>query len=134
MFDLPYATHRWIIEPVSDSTHVRRFLINRFLNFTKQIRKSSKFVTNMILRTIQYDVKSVTGYNLRRIMLETGKTTIDQLNNVGINSIEYQPVRNEDKWKISVIKECIDVKFGRLEIDGFSFEELEEISSHLCVS
>ena len=59
-------------------------------------------------------------------MLETGKTNID--------SIEYQPVRNEDKWKISVIKECIDVKFGWLEIDEFLFEELEEISSHLCVS
>ena len=49
MYDLPYATHRWIIEPVSDSTHVRCILINRFLNFLKQIKKSSKIVTNMLL-------------------------------------------------------------------------------------
>ena len=134
MFDLPYATHIWLIEPVSDSTHVQRLLVNRFLNFIKQIEKSSKFVTKMLLRTIKTSVKSVTGYNLRRIMLELGKTNIDQLNNVGIDNIEYQPVKNEDKWKISVLKECIDVKHGRMNIDGFTSEELEEIVSHLCVS
>ena len=88
----------------------------------------------MLLRTIQNNVRSVTGYNLRRIMLETGKTNVDQLNDVGIENIEYHPVSAEDKWKILVIKECIDVKYGRLNIDGFSSEELEEISSHLCIS
>ena len=134
MYDLPYTTHRWLIEPVSDSTHVRRVLLNRFLNFIKQIQKSNKFVTSMLLRTIQNNVRSVTGYNLRRIMLETGKTNVDQLNDVGIENIEYHPVSDEDKWKILVIKECIDVKYGRLNIDGFSSEELEEISSHLCIS
>ena len=88
----------------------------------------------MLRRTIQNNVRSVTGYNLRRIMLESGKNNVDQLKDVGINNIEYHPVSNDDKWKIKVIKECIDVKFGRLEIEGFSSEELEEISSHLCVS
>ena len=67
-------------------------------------------------------------------MLESGKNNVDQLKDVGINNIEYHPVSNDDKWKIKVIKGCIDVKFGRLEIEGFSSEELEEISSHLCVS
>jgi hypothetical protein len=71
----------------------------------------------MLLRTIQNNVKSVTGYNLKRIMLETGKTNVDQLNDVGIENIEYHPVSAEDKWKILVIKECIDVKFRRLNIE-----------------
>ena len=59
----------------------------------------------MLLRTIKKSVKSVTGYNLRRIMLELGMTNIDQLNNVGMDNI-----------------------------DGFTSEELEEIVSQLCVS
>ena len=67
-------------------------------------------------------------------MLETGNTNVEQLNDVGIENIEYHPVSDEDKWKILVIKECIDVKFGILNIDGFSSEEIEEISSHLCIS
>ena len=134
MFDLPYATHRWLIEPVSGSTHVRKILISRFLNFIKQINKSTKLVSRLLLRTIKYDVRSVTGHNLRQIMLETGKTDINQLGDVKIDDIKYHPVRNEDKWKISVVQECIDAKFGKLNIDGFSVEELDEICSHLCVS
>ena len=69
---------------------------------------------SMLLRTIQNNVRSVTGYNLRRIMLETGNTNVEQLNDVGIENIEYHPVSDDDKWKILVIKECIDVKFGIL--------------------
>ena len=65
-------------------------------------------------------MKSVTEYNVRRIMLETGKTNVDQLNDVGIENIKHHQVSIEAKWKISVIKKCIDVKFGRLNIDGFS--------------
>ena len=79
-------------------------------------------------------MRSVTGHNLRQIMLETGKTDIHQLGDVKIDDIKYHPVRNEDKWKISVVQECIDAKFGKLNIDGFSVEELDEICSHLCVS
>ena len=67
-------------------------------------------------------------------MLETGKTDINQLGDVKIEDIKYNPVRNEDKWKISVVQECTDAKFGKLNIDGFSVEELHEICSHLCVS
>ena len=134
MFDLPYATHRWLIEPVSGSTHVRKILISRFLNFIKQIIKSNKLVSRLLLRTIKYDVRSVTGHNLRQIMMETGKTDINQLGDVNIDDIKYHPVSNEDKWKISVVQECVDAKFGKLIIDGFSVEELDEICSHLCVS
>jgi hypothetical protein len=59
---------------------------------------------------------------------------ISQLDDIGGGDIEPHPVKNEDKWKISVITECIDVKFGRLDVDGFSADELEEICYYLCIS
>ena len=66
--------------------------------------------------------------------METGKTDPNQLGDVNIDYIKYHPVSNEGKWKISVVQECVDAKFGKLIIDGFSVEELDEICSHLCVS
>ena len=134
MFDLPYATHRWLIEPISGSIHIRRILIQRFLNFIKQIRKSNKVITNLLLSTIKNNVRSFTGHNLRRILLLTGKVDIEHLNEVRIDDIDYNPVSIDDKWKISVVNECINAKFGKLSVDGFSNEELDEISNHLCTS
>ena len=86
----------------------------------KQIRESKKSITKVLLNTIMFSVKSTTGYNLRRIMLETNRMDVNQLDNFKIENIKYHPVKNEDKWKVYVIKECIDAKFGKCEIDGFS--------------
>jgi hypothetical protein len=133
MYDLPYATHRWLIEPISGGSHLRRILIQRFLNFVKQIQNSKKKITNMLLSTIMYSVRSTTGYNLRRIMLETDRSDIKQLDNFKIDEIQYHPVNSEDEWKISVINECIDAKFGKSNIEGFSNEELDEICGNLCI-
>ena len=60
-------------------------------------------------------------------MMETNKVNINQLDDIRGGDIEYHPVKNDDRWKVSVIKECIDLKFGRLDVDGFSADELKEI-------
>ena len=133
MYDLPYATHRWLIEPISESLHLRRILIQRFLSFVRQVKKSEKVVTNMLLNTIMFSTRSTTGYNLRRIMMEANLTDIEQLDKLSINTIQYHPVKSEDEWKISVIKECIDAKFGKKNIEGFSTEEIDEICGSLCI-
>ena len=37
-------------------------------------------------------------------------------------------------WRVDVIKELTDVKFGKLIVDGFSMEECEEILQYDCIS
>jgi hypothetical protein len=71
MFDLPYETHRWLIEAVSGNQHLRKILIQRFLKFIKQIKKSSKSIVKLLFNTIKLSVRSTTGHNLRAIMIET---------------------------------------------------------------
>ena len=132
MFDLPYETHGWLTEP--GNQHLRKILIQRFLNFIKQIKKSGKYIVKLLFNTIKLSVRSTTGHNLRAIMMETNKVNIDRLDDIRGGDIEYHPVKNDDRWKVSVIKECIDVKFGRLDVDGFSADELEEICYYLCIS
>ena len=134
MFDLPYETHRWLIEHVFGNQHLRKILIQRFLNFITQIKKSSKSIVKLLFNNIKLSVRSTTGYNLIAIMKETNKVNINQLDDIRGGDIEYHPVKNDDRWKVSVIKECIDVKFGRLDVDGFSADELEEICYYLCIS
>ena len=83
MFDLPYETHRWLIEPLSGNQHIRKILIQRFLNFTKQIKKSNKSIVKLLFNTIKFSVRSTTGSNLRAIMMETSKVNISQLDDIG---------------------------------------------------
>ena len=59
-------------------------------------------------------------------MMEANLTDIEQLDKLSINTIQYHPVKSEDEWKISVIKECMDANFGKTNIGGFSTEEIDE--------
>ena len=134
MFDLPWATHRHLIEPITNQRHVRITLIFRFLGFIDQIKKSQKIIPKLLLSHIMHDVRSTTGQNLRKIMLQTDKLSVAQLSKDDIKTIVYHPTSPEDKWKESFVRELLQVKDNQMEVHGFDPQEIDDILEHLCVS
>ena len=126
MMDLPYATHRNLVEPLSGYPHIRKVLVKRFLGFMTQVEKSSKVIPKQLLKFVKYDARSTTGRNLRKILLLTKKTCVDQLGRQDTSSVTYHLLRQEDSWKVTFIKELIDIKNGRKTVDNFTMEEIDE--------
>ena len=79
MYNLPWPTHRNFLEPLTDSVYIRRNLIQRYLSFISRIEKSKKKPLRTLLNMTKYDVRAVTGSNLRYKMLNAGKTSISEL-------------------------------------------------------
>ena len=132
MLDLPLATHRSLIQPLTGADHVKIAIIKRFLGFLDQIRSSKKKALNMLLQEAVMDVRSVTGSNLRNIMLLVGKKKVEEVMTEDWNNIEYFKQEDADKWKTSLIWEIIDTKAGVADIPGFDFHELELILHNVC--
>lgn len=82
----------------------------------------------MLLSHIQHDVRSTTGLNLRKIILQTNK--------VGVNDLRkhYLSTLPVEKWKEIIVNEIIQVRDNTIEVEGFKYEELTEILEHICVS
>jgi hypothetical protein len=133
-YDLPYQTHRYLVEPVSGHMHLKKMLIRRFISFLKQICRSHKTIPKQLLNSIQADTRSITGSNIRRILLLTKKENIDQISDRDIDGIIYAEILEDDKWRVDIIKEVTDVKFGQSTIEGFTLEECEEILQFACTS
>ena len=131
MLDLPYATHRCFIEPLTDLKHVKLTLIQRFLGFMEKIDASDKTALKMLKNEAMKDVRSVTGKNYRNIMLLAGKSCVEHVRKDNLN-LKYFPLDEKDGWKVAFIKEIIDVKNDELEVPGFENDELETILLHLC--
>ena len=84
---------------------------------------------------IRYDTQSVTVNNLRKILLLVGKEDVDQLNPHDANGIVvYAPVPEGEEWRVGLVKEITDVKFGRMSVEGFSTEELNDLLRIVCIS
>ena len=133
MCDLPYATHRFYIEPLSGVPHVSRTLVRRYLSFIEKIRNSKKIALKQLLDIAQKDFRMTTGSNLRTIMLLTGKNRIEDLEALN-EDFEYHTVDDDEKWKIDLVKELIDVRHDELTVEGLDMDELQEILEYLCIS
>ena len=110
MFDIPRESHLYLIEELTERPHLKSTLIKRFLSCTEQIMNSSKVALKCLFNILKYDTQSVTGFNLRKIMLLLEKTSIDELKPSDANEAKYFPVPNSEKWKIDLINEITDIK------------------------
>ena len=133
MADLPYATHRYLIEPLSGQQHMTKTLMRNFLNFTARIQNSPKSVLRQLYNITKNDVRTTTGSNLRNILLLTDLSSVDDLLPNIVDQIGYKEISNNDLWRVSIIKEAIDMKHGVLKVpDGWTFAKLDEIIEFAC--
>ena len=99
-----------------------------------QIKKSQKQVPKHILKLIKYDVNSVTGSNLRKIMLLLDKNNIDELSPTDSQALIYHEIPEDQTWRINMVRELINIRYQECYLENFSFEELDIIMEVLCTS
>ena len=134
MLDIPRETHRYLIEPLSKVTHIRKILIKRFLTFLNQIRTSNKNATKFLLETIISDTRSTTGSNLRNILLQTDKADVRQLVPADAYQVKYHSMAPDDEWKLGFINDIIEAKNGKIEVPNISDSDLDDMLTVLCTS
>ena len=102
-YDLPFGTHRFILREVSDN-----------------IQKNTKPEVIHLFHKQKLDSRSVFGRNYKNILILKK----------GIPAA-YKTPENQG-WKISLIKEICDVKFGVIGIEDFPRNMLDAILQEIC--
>ena len=46
----------------------------------------------------------------------------------------YMPVTEQNKWKLSLVNELIDMKWGEAVVEGFENIEIESMLEELCTN
>ena len=133
MADLPYATHRYLIEPVSGQPHMSLTLIKNFLNFIDKVRHSPKMVLRQLYSIAKADVRTITGSNLRNILLMTSLIRVDDIQPSTVDHLRYNEILEQDKWRVHIIKESMDMRNGEIIApEGWTKDELNDILHFAC--
>ena len=133
MADLPIATHRYLLESLSELQHMSTTLVRNFLKFVASIKKSNKPVLRQLFAIAKSDVRTTTGSNLRNILLQTNLLNVDELHPGTADLIRYKEILEIDKWRIPIIGEIIDMKCGDMDPpEGWTIAELQEILDLVC--
>ena len=133
MCGLPYPTHRYFIEHVTGRPHVKKMLIKRYLKFIKSIEQSPKSSLCKLLKIARSDVRSVTGSNLRNIMLLMNNNTTD-LNPEDAIKIEYNMIPEGEEWRLGLLDEILELQHGDLVVPGMDLADISYILDYICTS
>ena len=133
MAGLPIQTHRYMMEPVLGKEHMKLKLLRNYLGFVNRIRNSSKSILKVLYKISSRDVRTVTGSNLRNILLLTNETQVDRLRPNMVNDISYNQIEESQKWRIPLVLELLDLQQGVKDLAGeWSEEELKQILNLVC--
>ena len=134
MLDIPRESHKYLIEPLSKTAHIRIVLVKRFLTFLEQIRNSNKLGSKFLLESILHDTGSTTGSNLRNILLQIDKTDVSELCPHDAYQLKYHQIRQKEQWRWPFIEDIIEAKNGQLLISNILDSDLDEMLSVLCTT
>ena len=68
---------------------------------------------------------SVTGKNVRKILAETGENDIFKVKVSDLKKeFKFFSIEDDDKWKVDMIEELVNVKQGSAQIEGEDGENM----------
>ena len=140
IYDLDYGTHNYLIEGLTDGRQAKQIIYKKYINFLGSIAKNRRHEIVQLLDIVKDTCMSVTGSNLRRILLESearvipGKTKGFELANYRVHKT---PVGEE--WRLPLLVSLLEIRDSNWEIDfdeeagNLKEDEITDLISTVCV-
>ena len=120
------------INHVSMVKHMRIQIISNYLNFIEKVKSSEKRILRQLYSLCSGDCRTVTGSNLRNILLMTSSSSIEKLSPSAVSEMAYKDLSQNDEWKIGLIHEIIDIRMGDRLLEQWDVDELDAILEDIC--
>lgn len=130
-FNLPFATHRYIVQDLDNNPHIRICLLKRFVKFYSQLRLCSKPEVQNLFDLQKRDVRSTFGRNCYNLCNEL---QVDQVEDINLSSIKM-PIKTPitEEWRIPFLRELLLTRSGFNTVD-FTIKEINDVIDYICCS
>ena len=134
MTDIP-NTHRYLIEPISNSLHPMTILASSYVSFYKSLVSSKKLTVRILARLLETDHRTVLGMTLNKLCNMMNMTDISLLSSCGINKrLKYFAVPDQEIWRIESMNELLKLRTHSLSLPGFTKDEVNLMLVNICTS
>ena len=118
VFNLPFDCHRYLIEPLSHSSHLKTKLTDRFLKFFHSISCSHKDIIQNLFFLQVNDLRSDFGLNVHEIC---HSAKVENICSVNRGDVKYHPIPENEKWRVDILNEIILILSQNLFLDFDKF-------------
>ena len=138
MWSLPFEAHRYLAEGLG-GMHAYTMLMLRYVKFINSVKKSPKIAVQYLYQKVKKDVETVTGRNIAYILKLSGYDDIEKINLRDLSrTIKFETIKKEEKWKLDMIQEVVNIKKNVLTLDNMEDsldeDEFNDIIHYLSTS
>ena len=134
IFKLPRTTHRYLLEPVSESPHLLTQLLSRYCTFAQSLIASRAFEVRFLARLCLNDMRTVLGRTMTRIALLCDRKVEDIRSTTVLKNFKYALTPENEIWRIGVIKNMLDIISKSGSNVGLTDNEASQILEFACSS
>ena len=133
--NLDRRTHRFLIEPLSQHSHLKTILMSRYIKFHKSLINSRKFTVRFLARLFEKDQRTVLGSTLNYLTKQCHlkSSELDKLSSQSLKgSMKFQTIPPDRKWVCSLATELLSTRSLLLDMPGFTQDEIETLLQFAC--
>ena len=133
VFDLPWRTHRYWIEILSECSHPKILLLSRYVKFVQTMISCMKPVVRLLSSLCQNDRRTLLGRTMAQISLECN-TDVSMLTPRLVRTSQvYHPIPDDQQWRIPLLMELLEVRSSNLVIQNLDSVEITQLIADMCI-
>ena len=131
--DIDRCAHRYLVEPLSETLHLKIMILSRYVTFYKSLKESKKFPVRFLARLNENDRETVLGRNLANIALLCNVRNTFELNPKMVkDTVKYRTIPDKERWRVNFAWELLKVREEDVAVNGFDEDELETLLTYIC--
>ena len=127
-FNLPFATHRFILQDIINVPHLRVQLLKRFVKFYSHLNNSVKPEIRHLLNLQKRDFRSHFGRNCQYLCRELNLINIENIDvsdiSMPIKTVEF------DSWRVPFLRDLVGLR-GH-PCTNLTETEINDFINHIC--
>ena len=125
-------THIFLIDDISEVTHLRTILYSRLNTFHESLKKSRKFTIRFLASLMENDHRTHFGRNLYKI--ETKTNSMCPTKSSIKNNLKYFDTPPSEEWRIPLCKDLLSIRNGHMTCEGLSKDDINLMIDYVCTS
>ena len=133
VFDLPWTTHRYFIEGVSECPHPKTLICSRFVKFLENVSMCNKLSVRFLANMVWNDRRTLAGRTLTKIAAECNHDRASLSSKIARGLVYREPTA-ENSWRLPFLKELLKARSDSLDIPGFDDMMISDVINDICTT
>ena len=139
IFHLPFATHRYLVDELTNGKHAKKMIYSRYAKFLKSVSNNRRPMLRGLLNEVKDNCQSVVGQNIRTILLDTKvKIVPGETNPSEFKSYRVYDTPAGQEWRFPMLLSLLELKESRWQVQfdeetlKISEEEIDIMIANVC--